>query len=390
MKKFLVLGLTIISLLFISCNFNPPGSSVAADKTQDKSVYTIESTETISSVVKNVIHYQSIDTAGKPVTLSGYFEYCENTQINQIVLIEHGTIFFNNQAPSNVKAVDGEIKANKSLGRVVISPDYLGYGVSVSKEHPYMNQELTAINSIDCLLAVLQYFQDRNIKIADSHYTVVAGYSQGGASALATHKYMENNLSGKKKSLINLQKSFCGGTPADLIKTMDVFFEAPATEPIFVFYVLQSMLISYPEDFGNHSLQDFYKENIDIEKVKTGFNAKTQEGCVAAMTEFNGETKLINIHTDAITNKNSDLYKTLISCLKKNDLTDWEPKHQINFYHSTTDDTVPYANYESLMESSKMGRFPNLVKGFTGTGNHGEYASNDFFPELKKALDDQD
>ena len=64
-----------------------------------------------------------------------------------------------------------------------------------------------------------------------------------------------------------------------------------------------------------------------------------------------------------------------VGCLVKNDLTDWEPKHPINFYHSTTDDTVSIENYNELMKENKRHFGINDI-------SHG--ISNSSVPELLK------
>ena len=392
-NKSLLFVFALFLFVFASCNHNAnKNPATANDKTQAVSTYTIASTETTEDenpVVKNVINYTSIDCAGNPVTLSGYFEYSADSEINQIILMEHGTISYNTQAPSVAKS-NQSVPASKAKGRVVICPDYLGYGASVAKIHPYMNQELTAINSIDMELAVLKYFADNEIAVKDSHYTVVAGYSQGGSSALAVHKYMENKLSAEKKVLINLNRSFCGGTPADLKATMDVYFKASTTNVGLVFYVIQGMLESYPEVFEGYTLQDFYTDKVTAETVAAGFNAKTKAGADSAMKAFPSDKSAENIHAEALHNSESDLYKKFVGCLVKNDLTDWEPKHPINFYHSTTDDTVSIENYNELMKENKMGRYPDLVKGETGIGTHGEYAASGFYPPFLTAIETMD
>ena len=286
-KKSLFVVLALFALVFASCkNVNsvsdpitkPVTNQISNDKTQNVSEYEIAFTETTETgVVKNVIYYKSIDTAGEPITLSGYFEYPVDTNINQIVLSVHGTIQTNTQAPSATKSAGG-LGANSEKGRVYIAPDYLGYGLTGDKVHPYMNQELTAINSLDCELAVLKYFADNEIALADSHYTIVIGYSQGGSSALATHKYIENDLSAEKQTLLNLRKSFCGGTPADLVKTMDVYFKAATTNTFLVFLVIQGMLESYPDVLGAYTLQDFYTDKVNAENFAAGVNAKDYDG----------------------------------------------------------------------------------------------------------------
>lgn len=385
--KYLFPVLLLLTVLFFSCK----------QQADDTPVYSIVSSETSSDYTGNVILYKSTDAAGKPVVLSGYFAYPKNQEAKQIILYVHGTIFLNSQAPSETKTPE-LVSFNASKGRVIICPDYLGYGITADKIHPYMNQEVTARNSLDMELAVLQYFKDNNIPINDDYYTVVAGYSQGGASTLATHRYIES-LSQEKQKLINLKASYAGGSPADLKATMMTFLDPSFTitnEHILLsFYVIQSMYESYPEVFRGYSLQDFYKIPLSFAYSGINFylpdliNSKNQTNlamCYGFMTTAIDLNSPETVYSEKMLTEGSDLRNKFLACLERNNLTDWEPKAPLYIYHSTVDDVVPYANYQALMASDKMGRYSSKVTGTTGTGTHGGFCTSVYYQKVTQAL----
>ncbi len=418
-------------IMFNACNHDQ-----AQDFTPEYSVEDAGITD--AGYVGKIMHYSSIDTKGQKITLSGYFSYPqgENCQLKQIILCVHGTYQLNALAPS-VRKNGEDIPKNAAQGRVIICPDYLGYGDTKDKVHPYMNQSLTARNSLDMELAVLQYFRDNNIELSEDYYTIIAGFSQGGSSALATHKYVES-LPERQQNNIRLRKSFCGGTPASMEVTMNEFLEKEtgieipkdvekiqeiledvALEVVISFMAIQGMYESYPEAFKSYGLKDFYNPLIDVNKLSEALKVGTAEDSevkevwelyeesnkkiIEAVTLFSADVfmnpekvMVSNIYSADFLDDNSELRKNFMGCLRKNDLTDWEPKNPIDFYHSTQDDVVPYANLEALMAADKMGRFPDKVHAYTEAdlGNvasdnltHGNFGMNVFFPHVLNILD---
>lgn len=403
----------LTAFTYFSCkqNLKPDPESVN-DKTGNGEYIGFGFINDEGNVKQAHLYYTSIDTQGNEITLSGYFEYDSSQSIKQIVLNEHGTIQYKNQGPSDSGSNQG-IPAVE--GRLVVCPDYIGYGVSKVSVHPYMNAELTAINSLDCLFAVMKILEK---KIDKNAYTIVAGYSQGGEAALATTKYIEHNLSAAKKAKINLKESYCGGTPADLVATMDSYFarEAKVVVPKTTdtteitkfanenaleiglsYLVIQGMMESYPEEFEGKEIKDFYDSSIDTYKLAVALKAENDtdfyNNLMGAVQVFFlqsimkiEDVKLIEIYSADMRNADSDLNKAFVNCLKKNDLTDWEPKHPITFYHSEEDDVVPFVNYENLMAENKFGRYESLVKGITGKGTHGGFYSEVYSKQVLALL----
>lgn len=110
-----------------------------------------------------------------------------------ILVYHHGTTVsraFTMSSPSNIEAL-AQIAMFAAQGYVVVMPDYLGYGDSTLDYHPYLHAENTAAVSIDALRAAKAVLAERSV--ATSSKLFLAGYSQGGHSAMATHRAIERD-----------------------------------------------------------------------------------------------------------------------------------------------------------------------------------------------------
>ena len=100
--------------------------------------------------------YNSTDHQGNPVKLSSVVYWnrykldgWHDVTPDNICLVEHYTITSDAEAPSNSYPLEAHITGNS----VVVMPDYLGYGHTAERLHPYLNYDLAAVNSIDALKA---------------------------------------------------------------------------------------------------------------------------------------------------------------------------------------------------------------------------------------------
>ena len=170
--------------------------------------------------------YRSHDAFGDTIRLTALIGWPKANVDPQNLLIGcHITITDDAKAPSNfgisdaasdvgmlmMHAVDGDSPSSKAL---VIMPDYEGYGGTVKRTHPYLCQELTARQVVDAVRAGMKLFKEQNGQMADGWKTVVAGYSQGGAVAMAVHRMIEQQ-EGLADEL-HFCGSVCGAGPYDL------------------------------------------------------------------------------------------------------------------------------------------------------------------------------
>lgn len=222
-----------------------------------------------------VFQYESIDSEGKPVTLSG-IAACPHTkesdEVKNVLIGTHITITADRERPSNqtdqlsassdwgplfamsagkptsygaaltaVRVLVGVVSlglgevawATTDLVRkfkyedcrhnLVVMPDYEGYGTTKNRAHPYLYQELTARQVADAAQAAMYAYQNdaglKNIslKFRNDWKTVICGYSQGGSVAMATQRFMEQNHIDDKFHLVG---SICGDGPYDPMATL--------------------------------------------------------------------------------------------------------------------------------------------------------------------------
>ena len=322
--------------------------------------------------------YESVDEQGNPVTLSSrvcwgvmmgvgsyYFEFrpCD------LVLCAHSTIADDLQAPTK----DGSIETLLLQGdRVLILPDYLGFGASKDRVHPYINHDLCARHCIDALKAGYKVFSDRcGFPLHPDWKFYLIGDSQGGANMLATQKWIDTH--GDFADRWRFQYSYCAVGPYSPRITFEKYFEQKVLDyPVVLPLTLKAMFAAYPDILGKWKEDDFYSEtylqhksDIDLMISSKEFSANTINSVIFQMFPHTGETGIkpgeqiymTDIVNPEVCDMNSEKCKALFQCFERNDLTKgWTPTHPIHLYHDKGDTYVSYANSEAVVEA-----FPDMA-----------------------------
>lgn len=76
-----------------------------------------------------------------------------------------------------------------SKGYVVFIPDYIGFGLTLGTDHPYVYYPELFISNIDGLLAVKKHFSDQGYYYDNQLF--ITGWSQGGGACLSAHRYIQ-------------------------------------------------------------------------------------------------------------------------------------------------------------------------------------------------------
>ena len=77
-------------------------------------------------------------------------------------------------------------------GYAVVAPNYIGYGGSTVKDHPYLHADSEATTTIDAIRAARQALADGGVAL--NGRLLLAGYSQGGHASMATQRALERDL----------------------------------------------------------------------------------------------------------------------------------------------------------------------------------------------------
>lgn len=295
------------------------------------------------------IRYNTVDPRGNPIVASGaiFFPSADvDYQRKGTILGVHYTLGANYEVPSQKMAV---MEGLFSLfGYAVVAPDYIGYGASKDKVHPYYDVVSTGQASADMLLAAKEYFASISRKM--SHKVTVMGYSQGGQSSLSFLRFVETEPLYQDAFVIN--QVFAGGGAYDLIKSYDTFVakdysSQPVTIPLLI------LGINYGENL-DLDLKQMFAEPLYSNYEEWIISKKYTTDEVSAMM---GETKLTKIMAPQAFDTTNPNTKKFRAGLRNNSLiiygkiTNWVPKAKITLLHATDDTIVPYENTESAYKA---------------------------------------
>ncbi|MGN0186908.1 MAG: lipase family protein [Paludibacteraceae bacterium] len=300
--------------------------------------------------------YLSEDTKKNPIMLSGKVILPANKKFKRYILVSHYTIAANEEAPSQTFSLEAMLV---SLGYALIIPDYLGYGVTADKVHPYLVMETTTTNVLDMYFQVLPFMEAAGL--APEHDDIyLMGYSQGGAVTMGVQHLIETRFTDQVK----IRRVFAGGGPYDVKATYDKFIETNyASYPCAVPLMTQGVVVGNNLNLDLATiLQLRIYENLD-EWINTKKYTTTQINELID-THITDEL-LTSVGMDRTSHEVSELYKalTLNSILSYS----WTPEAPVFIFHSIDDDIVPYVN--ATLAKSKW-QYGNIQYNFGHYGNH--------------------
>ena len=299
--------------------------------------------------------YMSTDLDGKtPVRLSGRIVLPADGKVSRILIATHFTIAADREAPSNTITMESMFAAN---GLAVIEPDYIGYGVTADRIHPYLCADVTARNVVDMYTAALPFLKAINCAPANDDIFIL-GYSQGGAVAASVAQEIEMNHQDIKIRLL-----MCGGGPYDICTTYDTLVENNTTDiPCAIPLIIQGL------DEGMNlglDMHDFFLPHV-ADNMDEWLNSKKYT--VAQVTEMIGSHQMSDILTVTARNKAKDLMTGLYRAMVDNSvISEWMPSCPIYLFHSIDDNVVPFANAEKMQEKLI---YNNVIYNLDHYGNH--------------------
>ena len=303
----------------------------------------------------NVIHvsgtYTGHDIDGSPITLSGKLLVPRDGKIKNLIIVSHYTIGANYECPSECFPMEGLVAAK---GYAVVVADYIGFGVTANRIHPYMHVESTARSVVDMALAVKPYLEKIGRK-PESDKVILMGYSQGGSTTLAVMRMIQKEY----KDVLPIQKVYCGGGPYDLAATYDQAMEADVTGiPCAIPMILQG--VNEGENLGlNYA--DFFQPRL-LANYNEWINSKKYT--VNQMNRLMGAKALHELMTEAGRDKHNVTTARFYKALMLNSVLDFKPESPIYMFHSKNDQTVPFVNAQ---------RAETFFKGYNIDFDFGDY-----------------
>ena len=281
------------------------------------------------------VAYWSTDPQGDSLLVSGRVYLPKRRYLNGIMIACHYTITSDMEAPSNMLSMES-LFAMK--GYAVIVPDYVGYGLSRDKLHPYLHWRSaaqTAVDLLNCMPELLEYYgYSYPIDV------VVTGYSQGGAVALGVTRMLE-----EVDSIWIVRKLYAGAGPYDPAGTYLYSMERnemgiPAAIPLIVMGLSDAYDLEFElEDFFLEPLLSNYEEWI-----------LSKEYTVGDINYLMGSTVMTELMTEEALDMDSPLADMLYEVLLWNSNVGYDLRSPAYFFHSLDDEVVPILNTINLQE----------------------------------------
>lgn len=281
------------------------------------------------------VAYWSTDPQGDSLLVSGRVYLPKQRYLNGIMIGCHYTMTSDIEAPSNMLSMES-LFAMK--GYAVIMPDYVGYGLSRDKVHPYLHWRSaakTAVDMLNCMPELLEYYgYSYPIDV------VVTGYSQGGAVALGVTRMLE-----ELDSMWIVRKLYAGAGPYDPAGTYLYSMERnemgiPAAIPLIVMGLSDAYDLEFElEDFFLEPLLSNYEEWV-----------LSKEYTVGDINYLMGSTVMTELMTEEALDMDSPLADMLYEVLLWNSNVGYDLRSPAYFFHSLDDEVVPILNTINLQE----------------------------------------
>lgn len=284
--------------------------------------------------------YKGHDTDGSPLKLSGKLILPAKGPVKNLILVSHYTIGANFECPSETFPLEA-LLATK--GYAVAIADYIGFGITKDRIHPYMHTESTARSVVDMGLAVRPYLKHIG-REPESEEVILFGYSQGGSTTLAVMDMIQDEF----PNVFPIKMTYCGGGPYELAATFDVSMETGITGiPCAIPMIVQG--VNEGEQLGL-DMADFFKPNL-LEHYNEWINSKKYT--VTEINTFIQTNDLHDIMTDEGRDKHSRTTARLYSALLNNSTLNFLPFSPVYMFHSRQDQTVPFINAQKAEQYFK-------------------------------------
>lgn len=293
--------------------------------------------------------YNTALESGDIVEASGTISFPKNkTGASPLLSYQHATIFSDGAVPSNDPTFDFTPAYAATAGFVVVAPDYIGYGASKSKTHPFLQATPSANSVIDLIRAARLFVAERGLSLNNQLF--LAGYSEGAYVSMAAHQHMESFHADE----FTVTGSVIGGGPYDVRGTVDDMLlnpqriKSPATIGYMVhaydrYYELDNLTVRAIASPHHLTVDGYY----DGSRSSTAIN-----GMLPRATDELFDSFFLSSYAGIA----GEL--TLKHHLNENNVYNWAPAAPIRLFHGADDAIVPYAN--SVQAASRMNEYEGV------------------------------
>ncbi|WP_395699742.1 lipase family protein [Aquabacterium sp.] len=246
-----------------------------------------------------------------------------------VLSYQHGTLFRNDEAPSNHATPDEAAVIMASLGYIVVAADYVGYGSSQGAPHPYLLSAPSASAVLD-LLTAAKYWRQKN-KVPDNKQLMLVGYSEGGYVTMAAHRALQAGNHAQKAQLLG---SVPGAGPYQLEATLDALLHLVREDNPLIAALLNPGLLKNLGGALRREVRDQLLKKALPDDADVVFDPTFIDNYLADDTA--AIERMSNVHA-------------------------WKPELPVRLYHGRDDRTVPYASATVTLAEMKSRGAPDVT-----------------------------
>lgn len=296
------------------------------------------------------ITYATPDPFGQPDTASGLLVVPIRPGFTLPMLICHrGTVSGPADVPSNLAGGFQLGLAFGGMGYVTSMPDLLGMGTSRGF-HPYVHAATAASASVDMLRAVRQYAAQHQLSINQQLF--ITGYSQGGYSAMATYKDIQENHS--PEFTVTAAAPLSGPYSMSGVMREAILSDAVYMTPSYV----PNTLLSYDYIYDIYGSPQHYLKEPYATMSQRYFNREINLTTLNAMLiqqltqDFGASIPRHMLQDSVVAAVMNQPDHPVNQALADNDVYDWTPMSPTRLFYCRADDQVSYRN--SVVADSVM------------------------------------
>ena len=260
-----------------------------------------------------------------------------------VMSFQHGTIIRDDQAPSrnDLARFTGLVYA--ADGYLAVMPDLLGLGDSEGF-HPFHHEATSATAVVDMLRAAYDFAARAGIVLSGKLF--LSGYSQGGYTAMAAHRALEEGYADEFTVTASAPMAGAYDLSGAMVEVV------LSTEPYPSPYYLPYLLLAYNEIYGLFdSPSDYLASPYDV-LIPPLFDGNHSSDEINALMP-SVLRDVINPTLLAEFEQDPDHFFRQV--LEENDVYQWSPGVPVRLYHCSGDRHVPIANAYAALEGLKGG-----------------------------------
>ena len=274
-------------------------------------------------VVNHRLTYRTTDARGVDIVASALVSVPVKATgaTSPVLSYQHGTIVKDAEAPSNHATADEAAVVLASLGYIVVTADYVGYGVSKGAPHPYLLSAPSAAAVID-LLTAAKAWRSRN-NVADNGQLFLAGYSEGGYATVAALRALQ---AARSPYLANLQAAVAGAGPYHVGVALDELLRRVREDNAALGLLVSPGVLRHLSAAVRREVRDQLLKRLLDDDADVVFDTTLIDNYLA--DDSAAVERLSNVH-------------------------DWVPAVPLRLFHGRDDQTVPYLSSAHMLQTMR-------------------------------------